>query len=152
MKTGEKPDMGDPGAVLEAPAAPRPAGSQEPGASAERIRIVLLEDSEPDVELIHEALLDSGLNISIVSVDTREDFETELRRQPPNIILSDYWLGSFDGNAALGIAKQVAPNIPFIFVTGGLGEEVVIEMLKKGATDYVLKTRLARLAPAVRRA
>ena len=117
-----------------------------------RIRVVLVEDSEPDVELVHEALLEMGMNISMVSVDTREDFEAELRRQPPNIILSDYWLGNFDGSAALEIAKQVAPATPFIFVTGGLGEEVVIEMLKQGATDYVLKTRLARLAPAVRRA
>ncbi len=155
MKPAEKPDKGDAGGVLEAHVVSRqaaPEAGPPVNGSAGRIRIVLLEDSEPDVELVQEALLESGLNISMVSVDTREDFEAELRRHPPNIILSDYWLGNFDGAAALEIAKQVAPGVPFIFVTGGLGEEVVIEMLKQGATDYVLKTRLARLAPAVRRA
>jgi signal transduction histidine kinase len=68
------------------------------------------------------------------------------------MILSDYALPSFDGYAALAIAKEKVPNIPFIFVTGTMGEEVAIETLKNGATDYVLKTRLARLSPAVHRA
>jgi signal transduction histidine kinase len=68
------------------------------------------------------------------------------------MILSDYALPSFDGYAALAIAKEKAPNTPFIFVTGTMGEEVAIETLKNGATDYVLKTRLARLGPAVNRA
>jgi signal transduction histidine kinase len=92
------------------------------------------------------------MNISMVILDSLEQFETELNRGPPAIILSDYWLPTFDGGTVLEIAKQLAPEVPFIFVTGILGEEVVIEMLKKGATDYVLKTRLARLAPAVNRA
>jgi signal transduction histidine kinase len=68
------------------------------------------------------------------------------------MILSDYALPSFDGYAALALAKEKVPNIPFIFVTGTMGEEVAIEPLKSGATDYVLKTRLARLGPAVHRA
>jgi signal transduction histidine kinase len=68
------------------------------------------------------------------------------------MILSDYALPAFDGYAALAIAKEKVPNIPFIFVTGTMGEEVAIETLKSGATDYVLKTRLARLGPAVHRA
>jgi len=120
--------------------------------AAEAIRIILLEDNEPDAELIQQTLLDSGMNISMVTVDTLEQFGAELSRFPPGIILSDYWLPTFDGGTVLEIAKQLAPDVPFIFVTGILGEEVVIEMLKKGATDYVLKTRLARLAPAVTRA
>src|SRR5581483_10613149 len=68
------------------------------------------------------------------------------------MILSDYAMPAFDGYTALAIAKEKVPNIPFIFVTGTMGEEVAIETLKKGATDYVLKTRLARLVPAVQRA
>jgi signal transduction histidine kinase len=123
-----------------------------PRALARRLRILLVEDSEPDIELVHQTLLDSGLNISLVTVDTRDEFEAELRRQKPSIILSDYWLPTFDGGMALDIAKEIAPEVPFILVTGILGEEVVIEMLKQGATDYVLKTRLARLVPAVTRA
>jgi signal transduction histidine kinase len=123
-----------------------------PRAPAKRLRILLVEDSEPDIELVHQALLDSGLSISLVTVDCRDEFEAELRRQKPNIILSDYWLPTFDGGMALDIAKEIAPEVPFILVTGILGEEVVIEMLKQGATDYVLKTRLARLVPAVTRA
>jgi len=123
-----------------------------PQPAAEPIRIILLEDNEPDAELIQQTLLDSGMNISMVTVHTLEQFGAELSRVPPGIILSDYWLPTFDGGTVLEIAKQLAPDVPFIFVTGILGEEVVIEMLKKGATDYVLKTRLARLAPAVIRA
>jgi signal transduction histidine kinase len=123
-----------------------------PRALARRLRILLVEDSEPDIELVHQTLLDSGLNISLVTVDTRDEFEAELRRQKPSIILSDYWLPTFDGGMALDIAKEIAPEVPFVLVTGILGEEVVIEMIKQGATDYVLKTRLARLVPAVTRA
>ncbi len=116
------------------------------------LRIVLVEDSEPDAELIEQTLLDFGLSISMATVDTRKGFEAELTHQTPGLILSDYYLPDFDGSAALEIAKQLAPGVPFIFVTGVLGEEVVIEMLKQGATDYILKTRLARLGPAVNRA
>jgi len=116
------------------------------------LRIVLVEDSEPDAELIEQTLLDFGLSISMATVDTRKGFEAELTHQIPGLILSDYYLPDFDGSAALEIAKQLAPGVPFIFVTGVLGEEVVIEMLKQGATDYILKTRLARLGPAVNRA
>ncbi len=133
----------------------KPAGNEARGAArapSEKLRILLLEDFEPDVELVRLALLDSRLDTTLVAVDTREEFEAELRRRPPAIILSDYWLSSFEGSEALEIAKLVAPRVPFIFVTGVLGEEVVIEMLKQGATDYVLKTRLTRLVPAVERA
>ena len=119
---------------------------------SEKLRILLLEDFEPDIELVQLELLASGMSVTLVAVDTRAEFEAELRRRLPDIILSDYWLSSFEGSEALEIAKLVAPRVPFIFVTGVLGEEVAIEMLKRGATDYVLKTRLARLVPAVKRA
>jgi signal transduction histidine kinase len=116
------------------------------------IHVVLLEDREADAELILETLVSSGLDIAATTVATREDFEAALSHKPPSIILSDYYLPAFDGAAALEIAKNLAPDTPFIFVTGILGEEVVIEMLKMGATDYVLKSRLSRLAPAIVRA
>jgi signal transduction histidine kinase len=133
----------------------KPGGSEGRGhikAPPEKLRILLLEDFEPDIELVRQELLDSGMNVTLVTVDARAEFEAELRGNPPNIILSDYWLSSFEGSEALEIAKVVAPRVPFIFVTGVLGEEVAIAMLKQGATDYVLKTRLARLVPAVKRA
>jgi signal transduction histidine kinase len=155
MKSREKVPEGSAGVELEAHVADSHAAFDGAGpskAAAEPLRIVLLDDSEPDVELIEETLADSGLKPSVITVDTRKQFEAELTRKPPDIILSDYYLPTFDGSAALEIAKQLAPDVPFIFVTGVFGEEVVIEMLKKGATDYVLKTRLARLVPAINRA
>jgi signal transduction histidine kinase len=116
------------------------------------LRILLLEDNAPHAELIEHFLRESGLRFRLARVETREAYLDQLERQPPDMILSDYALPSFDGYAALAIAKEKVPNIPFIFVTGTMGEEVAIETLKSGATDYVLKTRLARLGPAVQRA
>jgi signal transduction histidine kinase len=151
----EKKESGSPGAaVLDTLVFNRQANLSDrgPPKAAEALLIVLLEDSEPDAELIQQTLLDSGMKFSLVTVDTLEKFEGELSHRPPNLILSDYWLPLFDGSTALESAKQLAPDVPFIFVTGIMGEEIVIEMLKRGATDYVLKTRLARLVPAVNRA
>src|SRR5262244_4189680 len=85
-------------------------------------------------------------------VATRAAFLDALRDFNPDLILADYSLPSFDGIAALSIAREQCPAAPFVFVSGALGEELAIETLKQGATDYVLKQRLARLAPAVRRA
>lgn len=116
------------------------------------LRILLVEDSRPDVALITHLLLASGQKVMVTTVDTREAFECELTQRPPHLILSDYSLPTFDGSKALELAQQFAPRVPFIFVTGTMGEEVAIDMLKRGATDYVLKSRLARLAPAVSRA
>src|SRR5215471_12149123 len=85
-------------------------------------------------------------------VATSAAFLAALRDFNPDLILADYSLPSFDGVAALSIAKEERPEAPFIFVSGAIGEELAIESLKKGATDYVLKQRLSRLVPAVRRA
>src|SRR3954467_13941695 len=112
----------------------------------------MLEDNPTDSELAGHTLRRGGVKFTATRVETEEDFIRELEKNPPDLILSDYALPGFDGYAALDIAKKRAPNIPFIFVTGTMGEEVAIETLKNGATDYVLKTRLARLAPAVQRA
>ena len=155
MKTEKMPAAGEVVAALDTfivDQRARHPGKGQSKAHGASLRIILVEDSEPDAELILQTLLDSGMNFSVVTVESREKFEFELGHQLPNIILSDFFLPSFDGSAALEIAKQLAPGVPFIFVTGVLGEEIVIEMLRKGATDYILKTRLARLVPAMNRA
>ncbi|MHB8522055.1 MAG: sensor histidine kinase [Limisphaerales bacterium] len=116
------------------------------------ISILLLEDDIADAELVKYALREGGLTSSLERVETREDFVQQINRAAPDLILSDYSLPSFDGLTALSIAQEKHPDVPFIFVTGTLGEEVAIRTLKSGATDYVLKTRLSRLVPAVHRA
>src|SRR5213079_2571464 len=114
--------------------------------------ILMLEDDAADAELTTFALRKGGLNFSVCRVQTRDDYVYELENDPPELILSDYSLPGFDGHAALELARERCPETPFIFVTGTMGEEVAIETLKSGATDYVLKTRLSRLIPAVHRA
>ena len=116
------------------------------------IRILMLEDDAADAELTRFALRKSGLHFSIVRVESRDEYLQELERHQPELILSDYSLPGFNGSTALNIAQERCPETPFIFVTGTMGEEVAIETLKSGATDYVLKTRLSRLVPAVHRA
>jgi two-component sensor histidine kinase/CheY-like chemotaxis protein len=115
-------------------------------------RLLLLEDSAVDAELIetHLGTLDPAPLITRVA--SRTAFEQALTEGGFDIILSDYSLPDFDGMSALKIAVERAPNVPFIFVSGVLGEEAAIEAFRKGATDYVLKQRLIRLPAAVERA
>ena len=116
------------------------------------LRILILEDVPADAELEEHELRKAGLVFTSKIVDTREAFLKELDEFFPDLILSDYDLPSFDGLAALRIAKEKCPDVPFILVTGKLGEEFAIEKLKEGATDYVLKGNLKRLVPSVKRA
>ncbi|MEG4505066.1 PAS domain S-box protein [Microcoleus sp. F6_B4] len=116
------------------------------------LNILLVEDSPLDAELIEAYLMEGGLQFSLVCVETREDFATALEKQCFDIILADYMLPCFNGIAALEIARTTCPGVPFIFVSATLGEEVAIETLKSGATDYVLKRRLIRLVPSIQRA
>jgi signal transduction histidine kinase len=116
------------------------------------IRVLMLEDDTADAELVKFALREGGFAFKLERVETKADFLHELEHSSPDIILSDYALPTFDGLSALALAQEKLPHIPFIFVTGTLGEELAIETLKNGATDYVLKTRLSRLVPAVHRA
>ena len=116
------------------------------------LRILLLEDSAADAELVGDMLEADGLASDILRVQTRVEFFTALQDHGWDLILADYSLPAFDGLSALKLALDARPDLPFIFVSGTLGEEVAIEALKIGATDYVLKTRLSRLAPAVQRA
>lgn len=116
------------------------------------LRILLLEDSPLDTELIQAHLTEGDINGEFVRVETRTDFLKILEKDCFDLILADYSLPSFDGISALEIAHSLCPGIPFIFVSGTLGEELAIETLKSGATDYILKQRLDRLVPAVKRA
>lgn len=116
------------------------------------IRVLMVEDSPEDAELITRELRKGGFNLVAERVDTKGDFERALPDFEPDIILSDYHMPSFDGISALAIAVIEAPDVPFIFVSGAIGEELAIETLKGGATDYVYKDKLNQLAPAVRRA
>lgn len=116
------------------------------------LRILHLEDSPIDADLIHATLSDGGIQCEAVRVETREGFNDGVERGAFDLILADYNLPAFDGITALAIAREKCPAVPFIFVSGSLGEELAIETLKSGAIDYVLKHRLARLIPAVRRA
>lgn len=116
------------------------------------IHILHLEDNPSDAELIKATLERDGVDFEITNVDDRERFEQLVMTQSFDLILADYTLPAFDGLSALKIAKEYHPLIPFILVSGTLGEEVATESLKNGATDYVLKSNLARLKPAVVRA
>jgi formate hydrogenlyase transcriptional activator len=116
------------------------------------LRILSLEDDPRDAELIQGLLEAEGIACELTRVDTQSAFQASLEGGRFDLILADYTLPSFDGLSALKLAMSARPDVPFIFVTGTLGEEVATEALKTGATDYVLKTRLSRLAPSVRRA
>ena len=113
------------------------------------LRVLHLEDNARDAELVRDLLEAGGVVCDITRVQTREEFVASLQNGF-DVILADYSLPSFDGMSALNIATQRSPDVPFIFVSGALGEEVAIEALKLGATDYVLKERLSRILSAVR--
>jgi PAS domain S-box-containing protein len=116
------------------------------------LRVLHLEDDARDAELIHETLAADGIVCDVIRVETPEDFVASVERDGWDLILADYTLPSFDGLSALTIAQARSAHLPFIFVSGTLDEEAAIEALKVGAEDYVLKTRLSRLVPSVRRA
>src|SRR5579862_3707796 len=119
---------------------------------ASAVRVLHLEDNSLDIELVKELLGESGMECEITPVRTQTEFQDRLRDRPWDVILSDFALPSFDGLSALETAKQLCPATPFIFVTGTMGEENAVESLRHGATDYILKQNMVRLASAVRRA
>src|SRR5688572_5909078 len=116
------------------------------------IRVLMIEDELADMLLVDRELRMGGLACSTQRVESKEGFLHELGHEPPDLILSDHGLPSFDGFTALAIARERCPEVPFIFVTHSLGEEKAIEAFESGAADCVLKRQLSKLVPAVRRA
>jgi PAS domain S-box-containing protein len=116
------------------------------------LAILHLEDSDLDADLVKAHLARGGIKARIDRAENRQHFAACLEQNKYDLILSDYNLPGFDGQAALAMAREMSPGTPFIFLSGVLGEELATEMMRFGATDYVLKQRLARLAPAVSRA
>lgn len=116
------------------------------------LNILHVEDSAYDAELVEATLRADGLAVQIARVDSREAYDRVLASQVFDLILADYNLPAFDGVSAQMTAQRVCPDTPFIFLSGSIGEELAIERVKAGATDYVLKDRMARLPSALRRA
>ena len=116
------------------------------------LRVLLLEDVPADAELVERELRSAGVEFVSTRADSQDSFREALDRFAPEIILADYSLPAFDGESALAIAREKVPTVPFIFVTGALGEERAVDLLKSGATDFVLKDRLVRLPLCVKRA
>ncbi|MGH7200320.1 MAG: response regulator [Planctomycetaceae bacterium] len=118
-----------------------------------RLRMLLLEDEPLDAELIRDHLNNEGIDCELTRVSSRDDFERELSAgHGYSLVLSDFTVPQFDGLAALRWTRQKHPDLPFIFISGAVGEDRAIGFLREGATDYVLKHRIERLAPAVQRA
>jgi len=131
---------------------PRPSAGGQPESSQSLIRILHLEDDPSDAELIRAALEADGLNAQIEHVATRAPFIALLQAVPYDLILADYNLPDLDGATALALARERSPDTPFIVISGHLGDDEAVEILKSGATDYVLKDRLTRLPSSLRRA
>ena len=118
----------------------------------ETLRILILEDHASDAELMKAELKNAELSFTALRVDTKKTFEAALNDFHPDLVLSDYSLPDYNGRAALEFTQKNFPDVPVIIVTGTIGEETAVELLKAGAKDYVLKDRIARLPSAVERA
>ncbi len=116
------------------------------------IKILHLEDSPHDAEIIRERLMDSGFSLHLDWVTSEQEFSAFLQSGGYDLVLVDYLLPSFDGMAALRLTQSFCPGVPFICVSGAIGEERAVELLKLGATDFVPKSRLEKLPLAMQRA
>ena len=133
------------------------AGDLRGGAETERrperaARILIVEDEPWDAEQAQRLLTGAGLAFTAAVVDDGPSFTEQLTAFRPDVILSDYHLPGFSGETALKIAQEQCPQVPFIFWSGVLGDEAAVGLIKKGATDFVLKDRPARLPDAIKRA
>ena len=146
-----EPETGQPEAI----SVPRQANDRSRGeadSAGRSARILILEDEALDANLAQRLLVEAGLNLVAVVVDSKASFIEQMATFQPDIILSDYYLPGFSGREALKIAQELYPDIPFIIWSGVLGDEAAVELIKQGATDYVLKDRPARLPSVILRA
>ncbi len=116
------------------------------------IKILILEDTKSDADLLVRELKRSGFTFISELVETREAYENALRNFKPDLILSDYNLPAFDGETAFDIKQEITPDLPFIIVSSAIGDEKAVELIKKGVTDYALKDKLFSLIPKINRA
>jgi DNA-binding NtrC family response regulator len=138
-----------------ATAIPRQANARpgdRPACAGRKARILIVEDEPWDAELAQRLLTGAGLGFTAVVVETRAAFVEQLTAFRPDVILSDFNLPGFSGESALEIVQEQCPQIPFIFWSGVLGDEAAVELIRRGATDYVLKDRPARLPSVIHRA
>lgn len=126
--------------------------TDENNSEGRELNVLVLEDSARDFELIKERLIDAGYALSIERVEAEDAFASALRDKDWDIILADFQLSGFDAFGALRVRNEIRPDTPFICVSGAIGEETAIELLKSGALDYVIKDRPERLPFAVGRA
>jgi diguanylate cyclase (GGDEF)-like protein len=133
------------------PVDPDSDGADLPAAEDD-IRILMVEDTPAEAELSMHYIRQAGIEFDCERVETEEALREALEDYQPDIVLSDFTLPRFDGLSALKVTREVSPDVPFIFVSGTIGEERAIDALKRGASDYVLKMNLNRLAPAITRA
>ena len=110
-----------------------------PAPSIPSVLLLVVEDSAEDRELIGDALRDAGLDPAILAIDTEPAFRAALSQQLPEAILADWTLPEFSGARALQIAQQLAPEVPFLFVSGTISEAAALSALRQGAVDYVFK-------------
>src|SRR6266508_6202017 len=118
----------------------------------EELRILFIDDSPEDIELQERELRQGGLSFVSKRVEQRDSLAIALRELKPDLVISDYSMPELDGLTALKITREICPEIPFLFVSGTIGEERAIESLKSGATDYVVKDRLRGFVVKVGRA
>lgn len=117
--------------------------------ATDALRILILEDVPMDAELVEYELARARVPFTTRCVDNRDAFLAELKGFRPDLILSDYSVPGFDGMTALSLAREHAPSVPFVIVTGSVNEETAVGCMKAGATDYLLKSNLARIGPAI---
>ena len=115
------------------------------------LNILYLEDNLNDAELVEAELLANNINFDVLRVDNKESYLGAIEEKNFDLILSDFSMPLFDGTTALKIAKEKCPEVPFIYVSGTIGEEAAIESFRNGATDYVLKSRFSKLVPVIKR-
>jgi len=116
-----------------------------------QLNILLVEDSEDDAALLQRALKKSGVQPFIERVETEDAMKKALKKQDWNVIIADYVLPRFSGLAALAVLKDSRKDLPFIIVSGKIGEETAVEAMRAGAHDYIMKGNLVRLLPAIER-